>query len=102
MGATIFLPACFDNLAPLRQSLRMKEVELRALVKDTAKKPLRICMDDGKIFTISHPDYGMVADGALLLGAGPGHNLGGASFVVCYFEHISRLEQLGRKAQNAK
>jgi hypothetical protein len=67
--------------------------ELRALIRDSALKPIRVCMDDGRNYTISHPDFGMVAEGALIIGSGPGHDLHGANFVVCYFEHISRIER---------
>jgi hypothetical protein len=42
-----------------------------------------------------------VADGALILANGPGHDLGGPGFIICYFEHISRIEQLKRKAKAA-
>ena len=77
----------------------MKEAELRALIREASLKPVRVCMDDGKSYKISHPDFGMVADGALILGSGPGHDLGGASFVVCYFEHISRIEQLKKRTK---
>jgi hypothetical protein len=75
----------------------MQPTELRALIRESALKPIRVCMDDGKAYTISHPDFGMVADGALIIGSGSEHDLNGASFVVCYFEHISRIEQLKRK-----
>jgi hypothetical protein len=58
-------------------------------------------MDDGNAYTITHPDFGMVADDALIIGNGPGHELGGASFVVCYFDHISRIELLKKRAKAA-
>ena len=45
-------------------------------------------------------DFAMVADGAVILGSGPGHELGGPSFVICYFEHITRVELL--KPRNRK
>jgi hypothetical protein len=79
----------------------MKPEELRAMVRESDRKPFRVCMDDGRNYTVSHPDFAMVADGALLLASGPGHELSGASFVICYFEHVSRVELLkprGRKA----
>lgn len=79
----------------------MKEAELKALIRESSFKPVRICMDDGRGFTISHPDFGMVADGALIIGSGPGHDLGGPSFVICYFEHIARVEVLRKKAKAA-
>jgi hypothetical protein len=30
-------------------------------------------MDDGRAYTVNHPDFAMVADGAVILGSGPGH-----------------------------
>ncbi len=77
----------------------MKEAELRSLIGESNLKPIRICMDDGRTYTISHPDFGLVGEGALVLGSGPGHNLDGASFVVCYFEHIARVELPKKKAK---
>jgi hypothetical protein len=78
----------------------MKEVELRALIRESNVKPVRVCMDDGKSYTIAHPDFGMVADGALIVGSWAGHQLGDVSFVVCYFEHISRVEQIKAKSKS--
>ena len=75
----------------------MKEAKLRALIRGSDRKPVRVCMDDGKTYTIAHPDFGMVAEGALIIGSGSGHDLDGASFVICYFEHISRIEGLKAK-----
>jgi hypothetical protein len=78
----------------------MKEKELRTLIRESNFKPVRLCMDDGKKYTISHPDFGFVADGAVIISNGPGHEIDGAGFVICYFEHISRVEQL--KAHKSK
>ena len=79
----------------------MKEPELKALIRESGFKPVRICMDDGRSYTISHPDFGMVAEGSLVIGSGPGYHLGGPSFVICYFEHIARIEVLRKKAKAA-
>jgi hypothetical protein len=79
----------------------MKADELRAMVRESAQKPFRICMDDGRQYTVSHPDFAMVADSALLLASGPGHELAGASFVICYFEHVSRVEMLKVRTKKA-
>jgi hypothetical protein len=79
----------------------MKAAELRALIRESAAKPIRVCMDDGRQFTISHPDFGMVADGALIVGSGPGHELGETSFAVCWFDHITRVEVLKKRAKAA-
>lgn len=78
----------------------MKQDELRRMVRESDAKPFRICMDDRRTYTVNHPDFAMVADGAVILGSGPGHELGGATFVICYFEHISRIELL--KTRNRK
>ena len=72
----------------------MKQEELRAMVRESDTKPFRLCMDDGRAYVINHPDFAMVADGAVIIGSGPGHDLGGPVFVICYFEHVSRVELL--------
>jgi len=78
----------------------MKESELRDMIRESHLKPVRVCMDDGKTYVISHPDFGFVAEGAIIISNGPGHDLGGAGFVICYFEHITRVERLkGNKSK---
>ena len=72
----------------------MQETELRLLIRESNRRPVRLCLDDGRHFTISHPDFGMVGNQAVVLGSGPGHDLGGANFIICYFDHISRVEVL--------
>ena len=52
-------------------------------------------MDDGKTHTVDHPDFAFAAPDALVLVSGPDHDFG-ASFVICGFEHISRVEVLPR------
>jgi len=80
----------------------MKQNELRELIHKSIERPVRICMDDGKAYTVSHPDFALVAPDAVLLVSGPGHAFG-ASFVICGFEHISRVEVLEKpKAKAAK
>jgi hypothetical protein len=79
----------------------MKTAELRALVRESDLRPIRICMDDGKTYTISHPDFAMVADTAVIIANGPGQNLGDMDFVVCYFDHLSRVEHLKGKSKAA-
>jgi len=56
---------------------------------------------DGKTYTISHPDFGAVAENALIVLNGPGHKLGNANFVICHFDQIARVQQLKSKAQAA-
>lgn len=76
------------------------EAELRSMIRESNLKPVRVCLDDGRTYTISHPDFGFVANGALILAKGPGHDLGDAGFVICYFEHISRVELLKKSSKN--
>lgn len=79
----------------------MKQEELRALVRNSHQNPFRVCMTDGKTYVVSHPDFGAVAENALIILNGPGHELGNANFVICSFEQIARVEQLKSKAQAA-
>jgi hypothetical protein len=43
----------------------------------------------------------MVANGAIILGSGPRHDLGESNFVICYFDHIARVELLKSKSRAA-
>ena len=79
----------------------MKQSELRELIHNSSKRPVRICMDDGKTFVVSHSDFALAAPDALLLVSGPGHAFG-ASFVICGFDHISRVEVMDRPKSKAK
>ena len=79
----------------------MQETELRALIRASIQRPVRLCLDDGRSYTITRPDFGMVGEGAIALGSGPGHDLGGPRFVICYFEHITRVEVLNSNAKAA-
>ena len=80
----------------------MKQSEIRELIHNTIVRPVRICLDDGKTYVVSHPDFALAAPDAVLLVSGPGHEFG-ASYVICGFEHISRIEVLGEtKAQARK
>ena len=58
-------------------------------------------MNDGKCYTVSHPDFAAVADDALILVSGPNHDLGNVSFVICYFDQVTRIERLKGKAKAA-
>jgi len=81
--------------------MKEKDSKLSALLQASHLQPNPIRLDEGKAYTISHPDFALVADGALVLAHGPGIDLGGARFVICYFEHITRVEVLKRKAKAA-
>jgi len=79
----------------------MKPEELRVLVRNSHQRPFRVCMNDGKTYTISHPDFAAAADDALIVINGPGHELGNVSFVICYFDQMTRVERLKGKAKAA-
>ena len=81
--------------------MNFKESELRKLIRESHVQPIRVYLDDGKSYTVSHPDFAMVANDALLLAAGPGINLGDAGFAICWFDHISRVELLEKKSRAA-
>ncbi|MBI5386185.1 MAG: hypothetical protein HZA90_16055 [Verrucomicrobia bacterium] len=78
----------------------MKRNEIRKLIRNSIKRSVRICMDDGKTYTVAHPDFALAAPNAVLLASGPGHAFG-ASFVICGGEHISRVEILDRPKAKA-
>ncbi len=71
------------------------------MIRQADQRPFRVCMDDGRTYTVSHPDFAMVGDGAIVLGSGPGHGLGGPGFVICYFEHVTRVELLKPRGKKA-
>ena len=79
----------------------MKVDELRIMIRQADQRPFRVCMDDGRTYTVSHPDFAMVGDDAIVLGNGPGHNLGGPGFVICYFDHVTRVELLKPRGKKA-
>lgn len=79
----------------------MKTEEIRLLVRQSDRKPFRVCMDDGRSYTVSHPDFAMVGADALMLASGPGHELGGLGWVICYFDHVSRVELLKPRTKKA-
>ena len=80
----------------------MSREEIRELIRNTPRKPLRLCMDDGRRYTVSHPDFALAGPDAVVLASGPGHDFG-ASYVICYFEHIARIELIPRpKARTGK
>ncbi len=79
----------------------MKQNELRELIHNSAHRPVRICMDDGRTFEISHPDFALAAPEAIILVSGPGHDFG-VNFVICWFDHISRVEVRDNPKSHAK
>jgi len=81
--------------------MKEKASELRALIRESDLQPIRIHLDNGRAYTISHPDFALVADGALVLASGPGHELGDARLVICYFEHIMLVQILKKRSKAA-
>lgn len=79
----------------------MKQNELREMIHNSIQRPVRICMDDGRTFKVSHPDFAMATPEAIVLGSGPGHDFG-ANFVICWFDHISRVEVSDKPKSKAK
>ncbi len=79
----------------------MKQTELRELIRNSIEKPLRICMDDGRTFKITHPDFALATPDAVGLSSAPGHEFG-TSFVICWFEHVSRVEVQERTRSKSK
>jgi hypothetical protein len=79
----------------------MKQEELRVMVHNSHRNPFRVCMNDGKSYIVSHPDFAVVADDALIIVSGPNHELGNVSFVICYFDQVTRVERLKGKQKAA-
>jgi hypothetical protein len=73
----------------------LSQAELRGLIRNSINRPIRICMDDGKTYVVAHPDFALAGPDAVVLVSGPGHDFG-ASFVICWFEHLFRVEVLNQ------
>ncbi len=78
----------------------MKQNELRELINNSIKRPVRLCMDDGRTFKVSHPDFAWVTPEAIVLTSGPGHEFG-ASFLICWYDHITRVEVIDKSKSKA-
>jgi hypothetical protein len=83
--------------------MKQDATELRALIHQSHIQPVRVHMDDGKVYTITHPDYALLAGDvdALVLVSGPGVDLGDTGLAICYFDHISRVEVPKKKSKAA-
>lgn len=99
---SVFALALVDPASGLCHLVDMKQDEIRKLVRNSHQNPFRVHLSDGTSYTLSHPDFGAVAENALIVLSGPGHDLGNANFIVCYFDQITRVEQLKSKAQAAQ
>ncbi len=40
----------------------MQEAELRGLIRESMQRAVRLCLDDGRSYPITHPDFGTVAN----------------------------------------
>jgi hypothetical protein len=76
----------------------MKQPELKDFIRNSAEKPIRICLTDGPKYLVSHPDFAFTTSDSLIVASGPGHEFG-AEFVVCPISHISRVEVLKRNGK---
>ena len=79
----------------------MTESQLKTLISQSHQQPLRICMDDGRAFSVSHPDFAFVANEWIILAEGPKHDLGGEGMVLLPLEHISGVHVAKRKFKAA-
>ena len=64
-------------------------------------QPVRVCMDDGRTFTISHPGFAFVANEWLILAGGSKENLGEDGLALLPFSHISGVHIAKRKTKAA-
>jgi len=95
--------ARIDRRFELLHLIGMKQEELRMLVRQSHQNPLRVWMSDGQCYTVADPDFATAAENALIIVSGPGrHDLGNAKFVICYFDQITRIEQLRAQPDDSK
>jgi hypothetical protein len=79
----------------------MSESQLKTFISQSHIQSVRICMDDGRAFTISHPDFAFVANEWLILAGGPKQNLGEDGLALLPFSHISRVHIAKKKSKAA-
>ena len=79
----------------------MKQPELKDFIRNSAAKPIRVCLTDGANYLISHADFAFTTSDSLIIASGPGHELG-AEFVVCPMSHISRVEVLKKNGKTER
>ena len=77
----------------------MKPSEIRQMIRNADKRPFVVCMDDGTTYKVTHPDFAFLAPDTLIIAASPDQDLNGMGFVLCYLEHVSRVELLKKKAK---
>ncbi len=76
----------------------MTQEQMKGFVRRASEQPVKIHLDDGATYVLSHPDFGFTTEDSLILANGPGHELG-VGFVVCPLNHISRVEVAKRKTR---
>lgn len=72
---------------------------MKGFIRRVADQPIKIRLDDGASYVLSHPDFAFTTEGSLILANGPGHELE-AEFVVCPYSHIARVEIAKRKPKS--
>ena len=79
----------------------MHPVEIRNLVKNALREPIRIYVSDGATYEVRHPDMAWVSHTAVLIGILPGED--GIPFRSVHVdpEHITRIEPLSESGAAA-
>ena len=77
----------------------MSEEQLKTFISNAHVQPVRVCMNDGRSFTISHPDFAFVANDWLILASGPKQNLGNDGLALLPFSHISGVNIAKKKTK---
>ena len=79
----------------------MSEEQLKTFISNAHTQPVRVRMDDGRSFTISHPDFAFVANDWLILASGPKQHLGSDGLALLPFSHISGVHIAKKKSKAA-
>jgi hypothetical protein len=79
----------------------MSEDQLKTFISNAHVQPVRVCMDDGRSFTISHPDFAFVANDWLILASGTKQHLGNDGLALLPFGHISGVHIAKKKSKAA-
>ena len=77
----------------------MKASDIRQMIRNADLRPFAVCMDDGTSYKVTQPDFAILASDTLIIAASPYQDLDGRNFVLCYLEHVSRIELLKKKAK---
>lgn len=79
----------------------MSEEQLKTFISNARVQPARVCVDDGRSFTISHPDFAFVANDWLILASGPKQHFGNDGLALLPFSHISGVHPAKEKSKVA-